>query len=64
MNIAKFLRRPILKNICKRQPLYFSLTLKAKKACNYTENELFHRLYCKAVSRFTLVRCEIFGTVK
>ena len=29
-NIAKFLRGPILKHICKWQPLYFSVNLKAK----------------------------------
>ena len=34
------------------------------KASNYTKNELFHRLFCKTVLKFSLILCENFGTVK
>ena len=34
------------------------------KACIYTRNKLLHRLFCKTVSKFKLIRFRIFETVK
>ena len=49
---CNFLRRPILKNICKRQTLYFSVNLKAKSLQLYKNMNFFTGYFDRQFKHF------------